>query len=76
LPDILDSIFYKKNKYGTFIGTSTGSLRIPQLVLNKTEKFKEIFISLNQRSMFNKLPFVVKYVNGRFDISISHIIFY
>jgi NTE family protein len=63
----------KKNKYDIFIGTSTGSLLIPHLALNKTEKIKEIFTSVNQRSIFNRLPFVVKYANGGFDVSISHV---
>jgi predicted patatin/cPLA2 family phospholipase len=63
----------KKNKYDIFIGTSTGSLLIPHLALNKTEKIKEIFTSVNQRSIFNRLPFFVKFVNGGFHVSISHV---
>jgi predicted patatin/cPLA2 family phospholipase len=43
-------LWKKKNEIWYFIGTSTGSLLIPHL-LNKTEKIKEIFTSVNQRSV-------------------------
>jgi predicted patatin/cPLA2 family phospholipase len=34
----------KKNEYDIFIGTSTGSLLIPHLALNKTEKIKRYLL--------------------------------
>jgi hypothetical protein len=60
--EVSHNIFRRKKNEIFFIGTSTGSLLIPSR-LNKTEKIK-IFTSVNQRSIFNRLPFFVKYVNG------------
>jgi NTE family protein len=60
------------DKYDIFIGTSTGSLLISHLALNKIQKIKEIFTSVNQSSIFNRRPFFVKNKNGVFTISINH----
>jgi predicted patatin/cPLA2 family phospholipase len=62
----------ENNKYDIFIGTSTGSLLISHLALNKIEKIKQIFTSVNQSSIFNRLPFFIKKRNGSFDVSINH----
>lgn len=62
----------QNNNYDIFIGTSTGSLLIPHLALNKIEKIKGIFTSVNQSSIFNRLPFFVKKVDGGFDVTINH----
>lgn len=47
----------KKQKYDLFLGTSTGSLLIPHLALNKVQKIKEVYTSVTQDSIFNNLPF-------------------
>ncbi len=59
--------------YDLFVGTSTGSLLISHLALNKTEKIKEIYTSVNQRSIFNNCPFTVKKErHGQTEIGINH----
>ncbi len=60
------------DKYDIFIGTSTGSLLISHLALNKIHKIKEIFTSVNQSSIFNRRPFFIKNKNGVFTVSINH----
>ncbi len=65
-------IEYRKREYDLYLGTSTGSLLIPHLALNKSQKIKEIFTSVNQRSIFSNLPFVVKRIHGYDQISIDH----
>jgi hypothetical protein len=55
-----------------FIGTSTGSLLIPHR-LNKTEKIKRDIYFCKSKKYFNRLPFLIKYVNGGFHVSISHV---
>ncbi|MFT5714133.1 MAG: NTE family protein [Flavobacterium sp.] len=60
-------------KYDMFIGTSTGSLLISHLALNKTEKIKQIFTSVSQTSIFNRRPFHVKEKEGEKVISINHL---
>ncbi len=59
-------------KYDIFVGTSTGSLLISHLALGKLEKIKEIYSNVNQKSIFNSCPFVVKKKYGMDEISINH----
>jgi len=60
------------NDYDIFVGTSTGSLLISHLALGKIDKIKEIYSNVNQKSIFNNCPFVVKKKNGVADISINY----
>jgi len=41
----------RKRDYDLYLGTSTGSLLIPHLALNKARKIKEIYTSVNQNSI-------------------------
>ena len=59
-------------KYDLFVGTSTGSLLISHLALGKLDKIKEIYSNVNQQSIFNNCPFVVKKIYGNDEISINH----
>jgi predicted patatin/cPLA2 family phospholipase len=62
-----------KYNYDLFVGTSTGSLLITHLALNKTSKIKEIYTSVNQRSIFSNCPFTVKKEkHGKMEIGINH----
>lgn len=58
--------------YDLFIGTSTGSLLISHLALQKIEKIKEIFTSVNQDSIFSNCPFVIQKKHGVENIGINH----
>ncbi|HLT49966.1 patatin family protein [Aequorivita nionensis] len=59
--------------YDLFVGTSTGSLLISHLALDKVEKIKEIYTSVNQKSIFNSCPFVIKEDKfGGKQIAIDH----
>lgn len=49
-----------QNEYNLFVGTSTGSLLISHLALDKIKKIKDIYTSVGQDSIFNSCPFVVK----------------
>src|SRR5690606_18198984 len=62
----------RKREYDLFLGTSTGSLLIPHLALNKANKIKEIFTSVDQNSIFSNLPFIIKRKHGYDQISINH----
>lgn len=63
----------KKFAYDLFVGTSTGSLLISHLALNKTQKIKDIYTSVNQRSIFSNCPFIVKRErHGQTEIGINH----
>lgn len=58
--------------YDLFVGTSTGSLLIPHLALNKLDKIKRIYSSVDQDSIFNNCPFVVRRKHGSDIISMNH----
>ncbi len=62
----------RKREYELYLGTSTGSLLLPHLALNKSQKIKKIYTSVNQESIFNNLPFLVKRVHGYDQITINH----
>ena len=62
------------NEYDLFIGTSTGSLLISHLALNKIDKIKEVFTTVNQQSIFSNCPFNIKRDKwGDDEISINHL---
>lgn len=61
-----------KHKYDLFVGTSTGSLLISHLALNKLDKIKEIYSSVDQDSIFNNCPFIIKKKHGVEIIAINH----
>ncbi|MFN4763120.1 patatin family protein [Gillisia sp. Q332] len=58
--------------YDLYLGTSTGSLLISHLALDKTQKIKEVFTSVTQKSIFSSVPFKIKRVHGQDQISIDH----
>ncbi|WP_152286716.1 patatin-like phospholipase family protein [Flavicella marina] len=58
--------------YDLFIGTSTGSLLISHLALGKTAELKELYTSVNNRSIFDNNPFYIKRVHGEKVITINH----
>ncbi len=62
----------KKRDYDLYLGTSTGSLLISHLALHKVKKIKEVFTTVNQRSIFSNLPFLIKRNHGYDQISIHH----
>ncbi len=60
-------------EYDLFVGTSTGSLLISHLALDKIDKIKNIFTSVKQKSIFSSVPFkVVKTKYGNKEIKIDH----
>ncbi|WP_281543083.1 patatin-like phospholipase family protein [Maribacter aestuarii] len=59
-------------KYDLFVGTSTGSLLISHLALGKLDKIKDIYSNVNQKSIFNNCPFLIRKKYGVDEISINH----
>lgn len=62
-----------KRKYQLFIGTSTGSLLVSHLALNKIEKIKYVYTNVTNDSIFNVCPFTIKRKHGTKNIGINHI---
>lgn len=61
-----------ERKYDLFLGTSTGSLLVPHLALGRCEKIKQVYTSVDNDSIFNVCPFVVKKKHGIQNIGINH----
>ena len=62
----------KQKDYDLFLGTSTGSLLVCHLALGKVDKVKDIYTSVNQDSIFNHCPFIIKKKKGVETIGIHH----
>jgi len=59
--------------YDLFVGTSTGSLLISHIALDKIEKIKEVYTSVSQNSIFSHRPFKIKKTKyGGKEIAIDH----
>lgn len=59
--------------YDIFVGTSTGSLLVSHLALNKIEEIKKIYTSVDQASIFSSNPFLIKQdKSGNKQVSINH----
>jgi NTE family protein len=63
----------KKRHYDMFLGTSTGSLLVSHLALNKVDKIKEVFTNVTQHSIFSTCPFIIKKKKGVETIAINHL---
>lgn len=61
-----------KHDYDLYLGTSTGSLLVSHLALGEVDKVKEMYTSVNQKSIFSNCPFVVKKKFGEDVIAINH----
>ncbi|PDS25137.1 patatin-like phospholipase family protein [Flavobacterium branchiophilum] len=59
-------------EYDLFLGTSTGSLLIPHLALNKVDKIFGIYTSVDMSKIFDINPFKIKMENGIEVVSINH----
>ncbi|XLS30950.1 patatin family protein [Flavobacteriaceae bacterium M23B6Z8] len=59
--------------YDLFLGTSTGSLLISHLALGKTKEIRDIYTSVNQNSIFNICPFIIRKKHGIESIGIHHL---
>lgn len=62
----------EKKQYDLFLGTSTGSLLIPQLALNNIGKLYDIYTNVNQNSIFSLNPFIVKKKDNREYVTINY----
>lgn len=62
----------KNFSYDLFLGTSTGSLMISHLALNKIDKIKEVYTSVTQSSIFSNCPFTIHRKYGIATIGINH----
>lgn len=62
----------KKVIYDLYIGSSTGSLLIPHLALDKYNKIFDIYTNVDMNKIFSLNPFIVKYKKDHEVITINH----
>ena len=62
-----------KQDYQLYLGTSTGSLLVSHLALNKIDKIKSVYTNVNNESIFNVCPFTIKLKHGTQNIGINHL---
>ena len=62
----------RQRDYDIFIGTSTGSLLVSHLALNKVDEIKEIYTNVTQDSIFSQCPFKISNKYGAETIGIHH----
>lgn len=62
----------RHHTYDLFLGTSTGSLLISHLALQKIDKIKQVYTSVNQDSIFSNCPFTIQKKYGVNTIGIDH----
>ncbi|MDY2587976.1 patatin-like phospholipase family protein [Winogradskyella aquimaris] len=63
----------QKREYDMFLGTSTGSLLVPHLALNKIDKIYNIFTNVQQQDIFSVSPFVQRKKGDREYVSIDFV---
>jgi len=61
-----------KRDYDIFVGTSTGSLLISHLALGKIDKIKDIYSSVDQKSIFSVCPYKISRKHGADIITLNH----
>ncbi len=62
----------KKKKYDLLLGTSTGSLMVSHLALERVDDLKELYTNVNQNAIFSNSPFKIRTVHGAKVVSIRH----
>jgi len=63
----------EKRNYDMFLGTSTGSLLVPHLAVNKIGKLYDIFTNVQQQDIFSISPFVQRQKGDREYVSIDFV---
>ncbi len=59
-------------EYDILVGTSTGSLMVAHLALNKIQSLKELYLNICAKDIFSLNPFIFKKHKGYRSISINH----
>lgn len=62
---------HQQKDYQLFVGSSTGSLLIPQLALGNIDKLKNIYTNVRQKDIFSLNPFVIRKKENREFVSIN-----
>ncbi|MFD0964101.1 patatin-like phospholipase family protein [Pseudofulvibacter geojedonensis] len=61
-----------KRDYDLYLGSSTGSLLIPHLSIQKIKKIQGVYTNVNQHSIFSIAPFLIRHRKGEEFVRIHH----
>ena len=62
----------KQVQYELYLGSSTGSLLIPHLALNKGNKIFDLYTQVDMDKIFSVNPFIIKRKNDQEIITVNH----
>lgn len=62
----------KNIKYQLYLGSSTGSLLIPHLALDKGNKIFELYTKVDMDKIFSVNPFIIKHKKNQEIITVNH----
>ncbi|WP_296147879.1 patatin-like phospholipase family protein [uncultured Flavobacterium sp.] len=62
----------KNIKYQLYLGSSTGSLLIPHLALDKGNKIFELYTNVDMDKIFSVNPFIIKHKENQEIITVNH----
>mgnify|MGYP003633715428 CR=1 FL=1 len=63
----------KKYNYTLGVGSSTGSILLPHLLINEVDVIKHIYTHVRTRDIFSLNPFVITKKEGEFDVKLNHL---
>ena len=63
----------KKYDYCVGVGSSTGSILLPHLMLNEIETIKDIYTNIRTRDIFSLNPFIISKVDDSFVVKLNHL---
>lgn len=66
-------IAHQSRSYDMYLGTSTGSMLIPHLALERMEEVYQMYTNVSQRTIFSNNPFVVRKKGDKEYVAINHL---
>ena len=63
----------KKYNYTLGVGSSTGSILLPHLLIGEVDIIKDIYTNVHTKDIFTNNPFVIAKKDGEFSVKLNHI---
>lgn len=63
----------KKYNYVLGVGSSTGSILLPHLLMDEIEIIKDIYTNVRTNDIFTLNPFIIKKKEGEFEVELNHL---
>lgn len=63
----------KKYNYTLGVGSSTGSILLPHLLIDEVEVIKHIYTTVRTKDIFTNNPFIITKRDGEFSVKLNHL---